>query len=134
MTPTAFAHRLTEALKARGWSQTEFVRRVSRFRKVSDSAVSLWMSGQRLPSIQYALPIADALAVTVEWLLGRNRTDGKATYDSPEVRETEAVDVMVRVLDGLRDLVEKTDDETDVNDLVQRAAAMRARRKKPDSV
>jgi transcriptional regulator with XRE-family HTH domain len=73
-----FAARLGEALKKKGWSQGELARRIG----LSQPAVSQLVSGKREPSNKVQSDIADALEVSIAWMLGRDEAPVAALTDA----------------------------------------------------
>jgi len=69
--------RLRELREAKGWSQTDFAKRMD----VEPCAVGHWESGRRTPSWENAMRIADTLNVSLDDLAGRTiRQDIDATW------------------------------------------------------
>ena len=61
-----FAQRLKQTMKERGITQTE----LSRITGLGKSSISQYVSGKNIPSKANMKIIADALEVSVEWLIG----------------------------------------------------------------
>ena len=63
-----FRERLQRRRETLGWSKTELAKRVG------ITKVSIWgfEKGQKVPSVDTLIALADALDVSVDWLCGRN--------------------------------------------------------------
>ena len=61
-----FAHRLKQTMKERDMTQTD----LSRITGLGKSSISQYVSGKNIPSRGNMKIIADALEVSVEWLIG----------------------------------------------------------------
>ena len=69
-----FASRLRAAIGRSGLSIAEIVRRSG----VADVAIYSWMGLRRRPRLLSAVMVADALGVSLDWLLGRDYEPGDA--------------------------------------------------------
>ena len=71
--PEKFEDRLRKARQDKGLSQADLAKRA----KLQPSAVSHFETGTRAPSFENLRRLADALGVSIDFLLGR-QTDGEA--------------------------------------------------------
>ena len=74
-----FRERLQRRRETLGWSKTELAKRVG------ITKVSIWgfEKGQKVPSVDTLIALADALDVSVDWLCGRlDRCDNKTNKDT----------------------------------------------------
>ena len=62
---------MRDALGQRGWRPPELARQIEKAigRKVDPSMVRRWVNGEKLPSLEYVVPLAAALRVSPEWLM-----------------------------------------------------------------
>ncbi len=62
---------MRDALGQRGWRPPELARQIEKAigRKVDPSMVRRWVNGEKLPSLEYVVPLAVALGVSPEWLM-----------------------------------------------------------------
>ena len=66
------AHRLKVARSRRGWSLEQLASEASRNgAEVSVGSLSYYEQGRVMPGLGRALALADALGVTLHWLVGR---------------------------------------------------------------
>ena len=65
---TAFRHRLCKRARELGATNYAIARAVG----VSAATVTNWMNGSRHPSVMLAARLADALGVSLDWLLDRD--------------------------------------------------------------
>lgn len=63
---TQFATQLSAALELRGWTQSQFAKKL----KITEGAVSKWVAGVREPPLSMLVLVATALRVSADWLLG----------------------------------------------------------------
>ncbi|MCZ6624415.1 MAG: helix-turn-helix transcriptional regulator [Deltaproteobacteria bacterium] len=77
----AFPARLLAARNKRGLSQDELANRA----KLQPSAVSHFETGTRKPSFDNLKRLADALEVTVDYLMGRTNTPGAILMEGDEL-------------------------------------------------
>lgn len=75
--PTSFGERLRQIRKERGETQDEFAAIIG----TSKQVLSRYESGQRIPKISLAEKYAQALNVSVDYLMGRNAPQ-EAAFDS----------------------------------------------------
>ena len=75
--PTSFGERLRQIRKERGETQDEFAARIG----TSKQVLSRYESGQRIPKISLAEKYAQALSVSVDYLMGKNAPQ-EAAFDS----------------------------------------------------
>jgi len=73
-TPEDFSARLKAAREAKGLSQADLAERTG----LQPSAVSHFETGRRAPSFDNLRILADALGVTTDFLLGRQRVEAPA--------------------------------------------------------
>jgi transcriptional regulator with XRE-family HTH domain len=83
MSANEFADWLKQQLIRRQWSQAVFARRAG----VTDTAVSLWVSGKRLPDAESCDKIAEALFVSRDEVLARAGLRPVEHEDAEDVRE-----------------------------------------------
>lgn len=60
----AFGKRLCKARKRAGLSQYELAEKL----QITQPAVSWWENGRHAPTLEFMIPLAEALGVTVGWL------------------------------------------------------------------
>lgn len=60
---------LKEIIKRKGISQKQLAQKLG----VLPSAVSMWVTGERVPRTKYLLALANELGCTIEELLGSNK-------------------------------------------------------------
>ncbi|XHR27498.1 MAG: helix-turn-helix domain-containing protein [Chthoniobacteraceae bacterium] len=65
--PNSFKDRLRHAREARGFSQSDLAKRTN----LQPAAISHFETGQRAPSFENLRKLADALSISVDFLLGR---------------------------------------------------------------
>lgn len=75
--PTNFGERLRQIRKERGETQEEFAARIG----TSKQVLSRYESGQRIPKISLAEKYAQALSVSVDYLMGKDAPQ-EAAFDS----------------------------------------------------
>jgi len=97
----AIADHLKSVREQRGLTQTELGTRAG----ISAASVSHFETGQRLPSLESLVRIADALEVSIDSLLGRTARDEGAHVDPVFLRASRAsaqtLDVVRRVTAAL---------------------------------
>ena len=74
------ATNLAALLKERGWQQVELARRIMQEGETVDAAsmrVSRYIRGAHMPSGATLANIAEALSVTIDWLLANHKGRGK---------------------------------------------------------
>lgn len=76
--------RISELRKEKGWSQTDLAKAVDASRDI----IGKYERGEHSPSIEMTTKLADALGVTVDYLLGRERF-GK--YDKEAIQRLEGI-------------------------------------------
>ena len=67
----AFRERLTSQRERRGLTQAELGAKAG----MAPGAISHFETGQRLPSLESAVRLADALACSIDYLIGREQAD-----------------------------------------------------------
>lgn len=90
----AFAARLRLGLAEKGISRAELARRTS----LSSTAVSLMARGDYIASAATLCQIADALEVSVDWLLGRTEREDKRHVEDQLSRIKRQVGVVRRAI------------------------------------
>ena len=76
--PNDFPQRLKQCREIRGFSQTSLAKKAD----VPPSAISHFEAGERKPSFETLRRLADTLAVTIDYLLGRiDETEGLMDAD-----------------------------------------------------
>lgn len=71
-----FGERLQLALRKRGMTETQ----LSRMLHSDAKYMSMYVRDERVPTLGNALAMADALDVSLDWLLGRKPRDREAIY------------------------------------------------------
>jgi transcriptional regulator with XRE-family HTH domain len=71
--PAAFRERLTSQRERRGLTQAELGAKAG----MAPGAISHFETGQRLPSLESAVRLADALECSIDYLLGREQADSR---------------------------------------------------------
>lgn len=64
-----FAKRLKELREEKGLSQSELARELGK--EISNSALSLWELGKRIPRLDVVVILADYFRVSIDYLAGR---------------------------------------------------------------
>jgi transcriptional regulator with XRE-family HTH domain len=82
----AFRARLTSQREQRGLTQAELGAKAG----MAPGAISHFETGQRLPSLESAVRLADALECSVDYLLGRQHADASGIVDPIFLRASRA--------------------------------------------
>ena len=69
-----FGERLALALRKRGATEKDLAQAIH----MESTYISLYIRDERVPSLQNALMIADALDVSLDWLLGRKPRENRS--------------------------------------------------------
>jgi transcriptional regulator with XRE-family HTH domain len=82
----AFRGRLTSQREQRGLTQAELGAKA----RIAPGAISHFETGQRLPSLESAVRLADALECSIDYLLGRERGESTGVVDPIFLRASRA--------------------------------------------
>lgn len=96
---SAMGARIRELRRARKWSQSDLARQIG----VTKASVGQYESGDRSPSYEVLLRIADTFSVTADYLLRGNETDIRIRAGSLNGQQIEALTTIIRSMQNSKE-------------------------------